>query len=105
MMRTRREVTSRKSMLRADIRYGPLRDTPDDEIQEMEAECVELERRREEVEEMKPRLQRRLEYIRGKITGLKSVSSMKDPIAWGTHSPVPTENEDEEEESEEGTSD
>ena len=105
MMRTRKEVTSRKIMLRADIRYGPINDTPDNEIQEMEAECVELTRRRKEVEEMKPQLQRRLEYIRGKITGLESVSSMTDPIAWGTHTPVPTVNEDEDEESEEGTSD
>ena len=105
MMRTRKEVTSRKIMLRADIRYGTLNDTPDNEIQEMEAECVELTRRRKEFEEMKIQLQRRLEYIRGKITGLESVSSMTDPIAWGTHTPVPTVNEDEDEESEEGTSD
>ena len=105
MMRTREEVTCRKNILRADIRYGPLNNTPDNEIQEMEAECVELTRRRGEIEDMKPRLQRRLEYIREKITGLKSVSSMTDPIAWGTHTPVPTVNEDEDEESEEGTSD
>ena len=105
MMRTREEVTRRKTRLRADIRYGPLNNTPDNEIQEMEAECVVLTRRREEIEAMKPQLQRSLENIRGKITGLKTISSITDPPEWGTHTPVPTENEDEDEESEEGTSD
>ena len=105
MMRTREEVTCRKSILRADIRYGPLRNTPDIEIQEMEAECIVLTKRRKEIEATKDQLQRRLENIRGKITGTRTVSSRTDPPEWGTHTPVPTENEDEDEESEEGTSD
>ena len=105
MMRTREEVTRRKTKLRANIRYGPLNNTPDNEIQEMEAECVGLTRRREEIEAMKPQLQCTLENIRGEITGTRTVSSKTDPPEWGTHTPVPTENEDEDEESEEGTSD
>ena len=58
-----------------------------------------------EIEATKGLIQRRLENIRGKITGTNTVSSKTDPVGWGTHTPVPTENEDEEDESEEETSD
>ena len=105
MMRTREEVMSRKELLGADIRYGPRRGTPDTEIQEIEAERMVLTERRTEIEVTKGLIQRRLENIRGKITGTSTVSSKTDPVGWGTHTPVPTENEDEEDESEEETSD
>ena len=98
MVRTRKEVMSRKEHLGAAIRYGPKRGTPDNEIKEMEVERRVLTERRTEIESTKGLIQHRLENIRGKITNVRTVSSKTDPPEWGTHTPVPTENEDEEDE-------
>ena len=82
-----------------------MRNTPDTEIKEMEAECRVLTKRLKEIEATKGHIHRRLENIRGRITNTRTVSSKTDPPEWGTHTPVPTENEDEDDESEEETSD
>ena len=60
---------------------------------------------RKELEETKDSTQRRCERKRWKITGIGTINSKNDPKEWGTHTPIPSANEEEEDESEEEKSD
>ena len=57
------------------------------------------------IEKVKGLTQQRLKRFRESITGIATVNSKNDDNAWGTHTPVPTDNEDEDDESEEEKSD
>ena len=56
--------------------------------------------RYKKIEDHKGPTQRRLKQRREAITGNATISSKNDLIEWETHTPVPTENEDNESEDE-----
>ena len=105
MVKSKKENQSKKEHLDAEIRYGPTRSIPDTEIQEMKAKRMVLMKRLTEIEATRGLTQSELENIREEITGTRTVSSRTDPVEWGTHTPVTTEDEDGEDDSEEEMSD
>ena len=66
----------------------------------MEKERKNVVEKRKKIEEDKGPTQRRLERLRKAITGTATLSSKNDRKEWGTHTPVPTDNEEEDSEDE-----
>ena len=95
----------RKERLDLEIRFGPKHNVPEEKIREMGDERKSMVERRKEIEKAKGPTQRRLKRFRESITGITTVSSKNDDNAWGTHTPVHKDNEDEDNESEEEKSD
>ena len=67
-------------------------------MKELREERKNVGGRHKKIEDDKCPTQRRIEQRREAITGNATVSSKNDLIKWGTHTPVPTGNEDDESE-------
>ena len=95
LMRTCEELFSRKSKLDWEIRFAPKHNDTEDKIREMGEECKSVVEKQKKIEEDKGPTQRRLKQLRKAIIGTATISSKNDRDEWETHTPVPTDNEEE----------
>ena len=102
LMRTRDsdKLFCHESKLNHNIRLTPRQNLSEDQIRETKEEQKNVEERRKKIEAAKGPTQKQLKQRREAINENATIRSKEDPIEWGTHTPAPTESEDEESEDE-----